>query len=717
MPGWSLETRSFRKEPIPSETLCERCSSINFDDIFRVPYNFHSYAGQAVQGIHNIIDLGYIGVDAETSHCHLCRLFAHVSLRSSGYGEEDKKYSVSIFSSIYKNSILRHTDDLFDTPILAILPSVFKPEEVPLELQFIYPTSLPGNPTKAIVGRKVPAYLDYGILKDWINFCCENHQNTCGEEDGDPLPVPGFRLIECSTKKIIPAPAGVEFVALSYVWGIAPIPPGTSNNEIPDSASSVIQDAMIVTINIGYRYLWVDRYCIPQDDEGARHDQIRRMNLIYQRAQLTIICAAGQDASDGIPGVRSVPRAPQPQADLPGFSLVSSLPSPQYDVSQSKWATRGWTYQEGLLSRRCLIFTQNQASFQCRTNYYPFESVKEPGFSRPRPQLTGYPSNRNNNPLPRKFGITVSDVRDRLNEYLQRELTFDSDALNAIAGVLSAFVARNVLDGQVWGIPVISGLNYHRPGEKIFQPMPLSDRIAHGLCWAKPPSPASMSQSLIRRRDGFPSWSWVGWTGLHSWVYSTPVNDGIGWPRNHPSIEPSRYPCTFIFSWEDGTRITLDREQIDAPFDLDMQGMPNLLIEAWSVKLRFADDSGLRTPTCFGEGDDFDDPKFGLVLWKRLVCWDKNYMHDLAFHKHILDNTWTGLVIGYGITHPGLDILVVEEVDDHFERAGILRLIDDRPHFEKAGVLGLIEDHIQRADFECGTLMGAEMKKNVFMLG
>lgn len=699
MSGWSLGSRSLRKESTPSETLCVRCSSIDFGKIFDVPFSTHNYTGQV---IHDVVDLDSIGAEAEASRCQLCRFFSQVRLQFQGDEEDNKRYTISVFSSVYKNSIRRQTKELFDTPILAILPSDNKPDEVPLELQFIYPTSLSGNSAEAILGRKVPAYLNYSILKNWINFCYENHRETCGTEVDDSLPVPGFRLIDCTTGKIIPAPAGVEFVALSYVWGMEPIPSGTSYETIPDSAALVIRDAMIVTSNIGYRYLWVDRHCIPQDDEKAKHHQIRRMDLIYQRARLTIICAAGRDASDGIPGVSRVPRAQQPKADLPDFSLVSSLPSPQYEVNRSKWATRGWTYQEGLLSRRCLVFTQNQASFQCQTNYYPCESVSEPDFTRPRPQLAGYPSNRANNPLPLKFGITASDVRNRLTEYSKRELTYESDALNAISGVLSAFVARNVLDGQVWGIPIIRGLNYHRSGGKTFRLMPLSDRIAHGLCWAQKQNAAGMAQNLIRRRDGFPSWSWVGWVGLHSWEYLTPVNDGIGWPNNQPYVEPYRYPCTFTLVLDNGTRITLDHKQIDAPFDLDMQGMPYLLIEAWSFSLRFTKTHYPEISTCSWESDNPEHTKFGPTLWTGLVRWNKDYDHEPTFHEHVLNSTWIALVLGYGITHPGLDILVVENVGNHFERAGILRLIDHRP---------------KRAGPDCAILLGAEMRKNVFMLG
>ncbi|KAF2111887.1 hypothetical protein BDV96DRAFT_690233 [Lophiotrema nucula] len=336
-----------------------------------------------------------------------------------------------------------------------------------------------------------------------------------------------------------------------------------------------------------------------------------------------------------------------------------------------------------------------------KTNYYPCESIDEPGFTRPRPQLAGYPSNRANNPLPLQFGVTVSDVRNRLNEYSQRELTYESDALNAIAGVLSAFVTRNVLDGHIWGIPVIKGLNYHRPGGNSFRLMPLSDKIAHGLCWTPNLSAARMTQNPIRRRDGFPSWSWVGWVDCRSWEYLTPVNDRIGWPANQPHVEPSRYSCSFTFVSEDGFSVTLDHEQNDARFDLDMQSMSYVLVQAWSFYLKCTEERP-EISTRFSDAINSEHGEIGLTLWMGQVLWNKDYERDTAFHRHILDTTWRALVIGYGVIHPSLDIVIVEDVGDHFERAGILRLLEHRP---------------QRIGPDRAVLLNAGLKKDTFKLG
>lgn len=44
----------------------------------------------------------------------------------------------------------------------------------------------------------------------------------------------------------------------------------------------------------------------------------------------------------------------------------STLPDPRLVISRSKWMSWGWTYQEAMLSRRRIIFTDNQVYFECQ---------------------------------------------------------------------------------------------------------------------------------------------------------------------------------------------------------------------------------------------------------------------------------------------------------------------------------------------------------------
>jgi hypothetical protein len=53
---------------------------------------------------------------------------------------------------------------------------------------------------------------------------------------------------------------------------------------------------MTVVTTLGKRYLWVDIYCIGQQDHNAKDLQIQNMDRIYEGAFATLVASAGHDA-------------------------------------------------------------------------------------------------------------------------------------------------------------------------------------------------------------------------------------------------------------------------------------------------------------------------------------------------------------------------------------------------------------------------------------
>jgi hypothetical protein len=70
------------------------------------------------------------------------------------------------------------------------------------------------------------------------------------------------------------------------------------------------------------------------------------MGRILGDAIATIVAAAGDNEDYGLPGVSSLHRLAQPRACTGNTQLVSTLPHVSELVSNSKWATRDWMYQE-----------------------------------------------------------------------------------------------------------------------------------------------------------------------------------------------------------------------------------------------------------------------------------------------------------------------------------------------------------------------------------
>ena len=47
------------------------------------------------------------------------------------------------------------------------------------------------------------------------------------------------------------------------------------------------------------------------------------------------------------------------------MTLVSTLRDPRISILNSVWWTRGWMYQEGIISRCRLVFTEEQVYWEC----------------------------------------------------------------------------------------------------------------------------------------------------------------------------------------------------------------------------------------------------------------------------------------------------------------------------------------------------------------
>ncbi|KAF2670207.1 HET-domain-containing protein, partial [Microthyrium microscopicum] len=206
-------------------------------------------------------------------------------------------------------------------------------------------------------------------IKSWLTNCDTGHGSRCGSATKPPDLSPTWRFIDCQTRQLVDLPAGSEYFALSYVWGDTSVDEVDAtelqSNKLPPRTAQVIEDSIVVVLKLQVRYLWVDKYCIHQWNTDEKHRQIQNMNSIYEGAIATIVAAAGDDASYGLPGVNGKSRKKQPTAELGCVSLISSLPQLPIVLAETKWATRGWTYQEAILSKRCLFFTDYQVYFNC----------------------------------------------------------------------------------------------------------------------------------------------------------------------------------------------------------------------------------------------------------------------------------------------------------------------------------------------------------------
>jgi hypothetical protein len=231
------------------------------------------------------------------------------------------------------------------------------------------------------------------------------------------------------------------------------------------------------------------------------------MNLVYSKAHITIVAAAGSAATSGLPGVSTFPRVTQMETQVGGCTFLE-LPSFLASMRESIWTQRGWTYQEGLLSTRCLVFTDRGMFYHCRAGH----SDECIDLLLPR-KTTGFMKSygRNNIRLEQSCGLQelfTAEIRDKdqlescIMEYTKRHLSFSTDSLDAFLGVLGDYEkqmtsptsansevpgkAPTTIPRHIWGLPLRDGtptLEWHH------------------------------STTSKCRRPDFSSWSWAGWEG------------------------------------------------------------------------------------------------------------------------------------------------------------------------------------------------------------
>lgn len=366
-----------------------------------------------------------------------------------------------------------------------------------------------------ISGRRILDNIDWKVVKNWLGFCKGNHSKYCARSETSL--VSNLRVIDCETRQIITAEdPNMKYLTLSYVWGKSNNEPITGTG-LPTKLPLTIEHAIEVVKSLKYRYLWVDRYCVPQDESPEKHGLIRDMGLIYENSELTLIAAIGEDPSHGLPGVGLTFRKSPDfvQVGLPSMAIVSLRDE---GVEKSEWNTRGWTYQEALLSRRKLVFLEQGLRFQCGAMHCVEElSVPLPAF-----HTKALHQFRADVIIPMLFpshgvGKSPFDIYDRIHEYSKREFTYDNDCIDAFQGILERFAKMVQKVEHFHGVPLFSPTSFKPRMEDI------THRLLFGLNW-------TIKGPAIRRR-GFPSWTWAGWKLAESSSFQLMETMlAIGWP-------------------------------------------------------------------------------------------------------------------------------------------------------------------------------------------
>lgn len=305
----------------------------------------------------------------------------------------------------------------------------------------------------------------------------------------------------------------IDYVALSHCWGgFQPIRTLASNLGSHEQSISfqelppTFQDAIIVTVELGYRYLWVDTLCIVQDDRVDWEKEASIMGAIYANAQLTIAASHAKDSTEGLFGQRGQPNAwytihsPLQTGDDDNGELILAVSDHTHamrcDPRSGFVARRAWCFQEQVLSKRVLWFTDGEVVFQCRRK---IESE------------TGLPIRDIN------WKQEMSDWLWIVKEYSGRNMTHFEDRTWAIKGLVS--MVRSLHRGRKYENGVWHG-SWEEPA--VWQTMALANAPdntdvdwIHQLLWHRCFRNSAWDRRLLSElhQSKTPSWSWMASPG------------------------------------------------------------------------------------------------------------------------------------------------------------------------------------------------------------
>ncbi|KAK1759906.1 heterokaryon incompatibility protein-domain-containing protein [Echria macrotheca] len=369
------------------------------------------------------------------------------------------------------------------------------------------------------IGRE----FDCRRLSEWIRVCEKFHTNggcpkAIKDEDRSGLfgsIFPGLaviRFIDVDTNAVVELQAVPRYVALSYVWGeVGTVHLTTATKRelmatgALESAKTLIpqtiSDAITLTRRLQCKYLWVDSLCLLQNDPDDLERGIGIMDNIYENAWLTIIAANGHNADAGLAGIQEYSRdeiLATPITDELSMGVYVGLDKL---LPVSVYASRAWTFQEQLLARRAVYFVDQKVFFRCRLETCS-EQIADRYSSTQHPRMPTQPDKLQHIPPHFTQFPSVPDPEYYLKRplrsfssmipaYSGRALSNQGDVIRAITGILRR-IQQASRSSFISGTPAVA-----------------FDVFIVFTALNVP----------LKRRPGFPSYSWTGWKGRIDMVH------------------------------------------------------------------------------------------------------------------------------------------------------------------------------------------------------
>lgn len=624
-------------EPVVSASLdvsqfCSDCRKVDFAHLYSTKPSHEACNSEP-------FDFNHV-LSASSLDCQLCRFVSqHRQLKSTS----DVRLSV-----ISARRLLNcRSQRLQDVAMFGIFESVETLRSC--VGHFALTLAQPKPQSSQISFRSTSESIDWGIVNSWTAFCEGHHQGSCAAITSST--VEGLLVIDCESRQLRLLPdSHTPYLTLSYVWGRKEFVE-LDGDRVPEGVPQLIEDAITAVISLGKRYLWVDRYCIPQNNMGEKHRFIKEMGRIFGESYMTLITAAGDDPTHGLPGISIVPRYEPSSFTAGDFDFVPVPIDLHTKIANSKWSTRGWTYQEALLSQRILVFTSSGLYFQCRQTRFL------EGISVPLHLSNSIAFGDEPHPGKSNFFPVVRDsfefIEKCIADFSCREFTFEEDVLDAFKGISEILEKTSEPISNICGVPFMQAELFSNSRRSTTR----TECFANGLLWrtqyrSRSIGDGSWSTRSERKRACFPSWTWAGWR----------------FPRGRMAYRSDdAFKCRDVsisdaqisFEFPDAAALDCDKDWGAIKLQLSStRRAPYLLIDAWAFDIDTS-----KAEIAAGQHGDADR-----LFWRGAAT-----RFSLAVHLDILDSrALMEPIKALILTNEGsLLLLHKASAEGHFERIGV----------------------------------------------
>jgi hypothetical protein len=378
----------------------------------------------------------------------------------------------------------------------------------------------------------------------WLADCTKRHKECARPRSRLPKRVLDLGTSEELSKIALYITKGeiAPYATLTYSWGKASKSLKTKDDTIDqhcsgiplEKSSKTLRDAVRVTKALGYQYLWIDALCIIQDNNADWAEQGAAMTDIYGGSTLNISASSSGGRDEGI------------LAELPnhGFQIGSYYhpdagdgcgiifvgpPMKILDLEEQHISSRGWAFQERLVSAATLHYTEEGMIWECANGIRleHNQNLRNFEWKADWKALMDRRSHAQANALKLSpVGSTAKDQYDSWNEwvceYSNRNLYDWGDKFPAIAGVAKTFA-------NLFQLTYVAGL--------------WREETASGLLWQR-----HNRTPTLKRFNKYvaPSWSWASVHGRLEYrnIKIISSNTGPNLKVIHVDIE-EEHPGTF----------------------------------------------------------------------------------------------------------------------------------------------------------------------------